>query len=245
MSKRDKTRVTSPFRFFSNHKRKQSGRKVEVGRSDNVEEERNEEPEAKKIFWPEDLLKVDFPKARIMTFGYDTKITQGYQAANQGNIFSHARNLLYDLEAKRRQAPNRDLIFVAHSLGGILVKEVLRRSQVDPDVKIKKIFDSTTGVFFFGTPHRGSRDWASFGEGVATVAGRLLGIDVNSQVIHALLPTGPELEICRESFTAQWVERRDNLTVRTFQESKGVTGVQFGGFNKLVLQCTISGIRSN
>jgi len=74
VSRRDKPRVTSPFRFLSNHKRKQSGRKVEVGRSDNVEEERNEESEAKKIFWPEDLLKADFPKARIMTFGYDTKI---------------------------------------------------------------------------------------------------------------------------------------------------------------------------
>jgi hypothetical protein len=161
-----------------------------------------------------------------MTFGYNTQITQGYQAANQGNIFAHARNLLYELEAKRRQSPNRDLIFLAHSLGGILVKEVLRRSEVDPDVKLKMIFNSTTGVFFFGTPHRGSKDWASFGEGVATVAGRLLGVDVNRQVIHALLPTGPELELCRGTFTAQWVKCGESLTVRTFQESKGVTGVR-------------------
>ncbi|KAH0534088.1 hypothetical protein FGG08_007313, partial [Glutinoglossum americanum] len=173
--------------------------------------------------------------ARIMTFGYNTSITQVYEAANQGNIFSHARDLLYGLEAKRRQSPNRDLVFIAHSLGGILVKEVLRRSEVDPDRKIAKIFGSTTGVFFFGTPHRGSRDWASFGEGVAAVAGRILGVGVNTQVIHALLPSGPELEICRESFAAQWVKRGDNLTVRTFQESKGVTGTQWGGFNQLIV----------
>jgi hypothetical protein len=173
--------------------------------------------------------------ARIMTFGYNTNITQGYEAANQGNIFSHARDLLYRLEAKRRQTPSRDLVFIAHSLGGILVKEVLRRSEVDPDQKITKIFRSTTGVFFFGTPHRGSRDWASFGEGIATVAGRILGVDVNTQVIHALLPSGPELEICRESFANQWVKRGDNLTVRTFQESKGVTGTRWGGFNQLIV----------
>ena len=240
VAKGDKTRSRSPFRLFLGHKRTESGSSVEEECSDNVKEDKNKEAEAKEVFWPRDLLKADFPRARIMTFGYNTNITQGYKAANQGNIFSHARNLLYGLEAKRRQVPNRDLVFIAHSLGGILVKEVLRRSEADPDPKIANIFRSTTGVFFFGTPHRGSRDWASFGEGVASVAGRLLGVEVNTQVIHALLPTGPELELCRESFTAQWVKRGDNLTVRTFQESKGVMGIQWGGFNQLVLQCLTS-----
>ena len=116
------------------------------------------------------------------------------------------------------------------------MKEVLRRSETDPDAKVKKIFTSTTGVFFFGTPHRGSKDWASFGEGVACVAGRVLGVDTNNQVIRALVPSGPELELCRESFTTQWVRRGDSLVVRTFQESKGVTGVRWGGFNQLVRQ---------
>jgi hypothetical protein len=195
----------------------------------------NEETEAHGIFWPRDILREDFPKARIMTFGYNTNITQGYEAASQGNIFSYARDLLYGLEAKRRQAPNRDLIFMAHSLGGILVKEALRRSDVDPDPKIAKIFEATTGIFFFGTPHRGSSDWASFGDGVAVVASRLLGVDVNTQIIRALLPSSPELELCRESFTTQWVKRGDSLTVRTFQESKGITGVRLAGLNQLVL----------
>lgn len=232
--KRDKTRALSPFRLFSKHTRTKSGRSNKEA-LDNVDEERNQEAEAKDVFWPGDLLKEDFPMARIMTFGYNTNITQGYEAANQGNIFSHARDLLYGLEAKRRQSPNRDLVFIAHSLGGILVKEVLRRSEADPDQKIAKIFGSTTGVFFFGTPHRGSRDWASSGEAVAAVASRILGVDVNTQVIHALLPSGPELEICRESFANQWVKRGDNLTVRTFQESRGVAGTRWGGFNQLVL----------
>lgn len=60
-------------------------------------------------------------------------------------------------------------------------------------------------------------------------------MDVNTRVIHALLPSGPELEICRESFTAQWVKHGDNLTVRTFQESRGVTGTRWGGFNQLIV----------
>jgi len=162
----------------------------------------SQDAEAKNVFWPRDLLKEDFPMARIMTFGYNSNITEGYSAANQGIIFSYAKNLLQDLTAKRKQTPNRHLVFIAHSLGGILVKEVLRRSEVDPDQKVTKIFSSTTGVFFFGTPHRGSTGWASFGEGLAAVAGRIMGVDVNTKVIRALLPSGIELQLCRESFTA-------------------------------------------
>jgi len=212
-------------------KRKRSDSEVEVDQAD----DKDEEAEGNAVFWPRDLLKEDFPLARIMTFGYNTGITQGYHAAHQGNIFSHARDLLYKLEAKRRNAAERDLVFIAHSLGGILVKEVLRRSETDPDPKIKKIFMSTTGIFFFGTPHRGSKDWASFGEGIAAIAGCLLRVDTNDKVIHALLPTSTELELCRESFAVQWENRREHLTVRTFQESKGVTGLRLGGFNQLVL----------
>jgi len=136
------------------------------------------------------------------------------------------KNLLYELEAKRRKVIDQDLVFIAHSLRGILVKEVLSRSESDPDAKISRIFTSTTGVFFFGTPHRGSKDWASFGEGIAGVAGRLLGMDTNDQVIHALLPITPELELCQESFTTQWVKRGNSLVVRTFQESKRVMDVR-------------------
>ncbi|KAJ5972573.1 uncharacterized protein N7479_002491 [Penicillium vulpinum] len=216
------------------HTRKRQETLIPAENSNIGQDEENGAP-ISGIFWPRDLLKEDLPQARIMTFGYNTNIQQGYHAVNQGNIFSHARDLLYELEAKRRKAPTRRLIFVAHSLGGILVKEALRRSEHDPDEAIRKIYSSTIGIFFFGTPHRGSREWASLGEGVARVASCLLGMDVNSEVVHALLPTGPELELCRESFAVQWEQRRAALAVRTFQESKGISGICWGGLNQLIV----------
>jgi len=234
-SKSEKTRARFPFRLQSKHERAESSRSSKEAEVDQAHDKEGEETQGQAVFWPRDLLKEDFPKARIMTYGYKSDITEGYHAAHQGNMFSHARDLLYNLEPKRRKQPNRDLVFIAHSLGGILVKEVLRRSETHPESKINKIFMSTTGVFFFGTPHRGSKDWASFGEGVATVAGRLLGMDTNDRVIHALLPAGPELELCQESFTAQWVKRGERLMVRTFQESKGIAGIRWGGLSQLVL----------
>jgi hypothetical protein len=244
-SKGDRTQKSNPFhRLRSFQKRKDSEEIIESRGSDNVEEDGTGISEPKEIFWPEDLLKVDFPKARIMTFGYDSIITQGYKAANQSSIFSHAKNLLFELEQERRKAPNRDLIFIAHSLGGILTKEVLRRSHTDPDIVVRKIFDCTTGVFFFGTPHRGSKDWASFGKGVASIAGGLLGMDANTDIISALV-SGHELECSQEDFIAQWREHRERLTVRTFQESRAVTGISWGGFNQLVLQSSTSGTPTN
>jgi hypothetical protein len=234
VSNSDETGAYSSFRLWSKLKRTESRRsdkEVEVDTANDKEEE----TQGNAVFWPKDLLSEDFPRARVMTFGYDTSITKGYRPAHQGNIFSHARDLLYTLEQKRRKSAKRDLVFIAHSLGGILVKEVLRRSEVDPNPNINKIFMSTTGVFFFGTPHRGSKDWASFGEGMTTVASLLLRVDTNNEVIHALLPSSSELELCRESFAVQWVKRGDSLMVRTFQESKGITGINWRGFNQLVI----------
>lgn len=76
----------------------------------------------RRVFWPRDLLPALCPTCRIMTFGYDTMVTKAYAAADKGNIFSHAKDLLYELDRARVQG--RYTIFVAHSLGGIIVKEV-------------------------------------------------------------------------------------------------------------------------
>jgi hypothetical protein len=75
------------------------------------------------IFWPVDFLPFECKEARILTWGYDTKVTKGYAGAvNKSNIFAHAKDFLFALD--RDHTPNRPLVFVAHSLGGILVKEV-------------------------------------------------------------------------------------------------------------------------
>jgi hypothetical protein len=76
-----------------------------------------------RFFWPRDLLPKQYPEARIMTWGYYTVVTHGLsKPANKSNIFGDAKDLLYSLD--RERAESRPLIFVCHSLGGILVKEV-------------------------------------------------------------------------------------------------------------------------
>jgi hypothetical protein len=80
---------------------------------------------ADTVFWPEDLLAEDFKDARILTYGYDSRVSQFFKgSANQNNVSAHGRSLLNALELHRRQCPKRPTIFVVHSLGGIVLKEV-------------------------------------------------------------------------------------------------------------------------
>jgi pimeloyl-ACP methyl ester carboxylesterase len=54
------------------------------------------------------------------------------------------------------------VIFVAHSLGGLVCKEAILLSRDTPEPHLRGIFDCVKGVIFMGTPHKGSwmADWA-------------------------------------------------------------------------------------
>ena len=62
------------------------------------------------------------------------------------------------MEELRRKEPLRPLLLVAHSLGGLVVKEALRKSRDCEWVKphLHNIVRSILGVLFFGTPHHGA-----------------------------------------------------------------------------------------
>jgi hypothetical protein len=69
-------------------------------------------------------------------------------------------NLLEDLTTARRDNESRPLLFVGHSLGGIVIKDTLIRSSqyqnTGGNARLGSIYQSTVGIVFFGTPHHGS-----------------------------------------------------------------------------------------
>jgi hypothetical protein len=80
---------------------------------------------ALEVFWPLDLLPHCLPNARIATFGYDSKVTNWFKGpAMQLDVFSYGESLLGALEARRRADPERPIIFIVHSLGGLILKDV-------------------------------------------------------------------------------------------------------------------------
>lgn len=65
--------------------------------------------------------------ARILTFGYDASVTAFFGGTSSDSILQHAHTLVAELVADRQLegAVNRPIIFVCHSLGGIVVKRVM------------------------------------------------------------------------------------------------------------------------
>lgn len=100
----------------------QSNQETELAETSNNESSTAEVINS-SVFWPADLLPTICEKARILTFGYDTKITKYTSGpTNTNSIYSHGKDFLFSLG--REHILDRPLIFIAHSLGGILVKEV-------------------------------------------------------------------------------------------------------------------------
>lgn len=121
------------------------------------------------IFWPGKLLPESFPGARILTYGYDSNVTSSRYLV-QRTLYSHSQNLLANIKSVRRRflGQSRPLIFIAHSLGGIVVKSALVYAN-RPGSEFQEIMRATVGLVFFATPHQGS-ERATSGQIVRNIA---------------------------------------------------------------------------
>ncbi|RYP93093.1 hypothetical protein DL770_000839 [Monosporascus sp. CRB-9-2] len=140
---------------------------------------------------------------------------------NRATVYDIAWDFLVSLEAERRQEPSRPILFVAHSLGGIIVKEMLRRANGCQSCQrhLHNVFDSTIGIVFFGTPHGGS-DPRGFLRHVAETLIRAAGFSVNDQIVNTLLPSAERLRELRDEFGP--IAHEQNWTVHSFQEELGI-----------------------
>ncbi|KAH6844621.1 hypothetical protein B0I37DRAFT_327314, partial [Chaetomium sp. MPI-CAGE-AT-0009] len=176
-------------------------------------------------YWPRDLVPQTVPSARVLTYGYDTHIRHwAGSPVNKSTVYDISENLLVALESERRIEPSRPIVFVAHSLGGIIVKEMLRRSRgchkIRPD--LHDIFKSTIGIIFFGTPHAGA-DPLGFLKSIAKNVMKVVGFSVNEQIVNALLPDSERLRELRDEFGPMAQEQ--NWIIHSFREQFGVSAL--------------------
>ncbi|KAM5359546.1 hypothetical protein ACJZ2D_014402 [Fusarium nematophilum] len=111
------------------------------------------------VMWPRDLLPCSdyFIKSRVMTFGYDSDLTDKKSLMS---LEHWAVTLLHDLDQVRtaEQEKKRPLILVCHSLGGLVVRKAMTLLSTSG---IKGISLSRCGLVFLATPHTGTTkaDW--------------------------------------------------------------------------------------
>jgi len=177
---------------------------------------------SKPIYWPRDLVPITVPNSRVLTYGYDTHIRHwAGSAVDKSTVYDIAWDFLVSLEAERRDEPSRPLLFVAHSLGGIVVKEALRRSRgcKTHQRHLHSIYNFTSGIIFFGTPHGGA-DPRGLIQHIFEQAIRAMGFKVNEQIVNTLLPSAERLKELRDEFAP--MARQNNWTIYSFQEQYGV-----------------------
>ncbi|KAI1636262.1 hypothetical protein F4809DRAFT_391707 [Biscogniauxia mediterranea] len=174
------------------------------------------------VYWPRDLLPDTLPTARVLTYGYDTRIRHAFGASpNTNTVYDIGWDLLVALESERRESSGRPIIFIAHSLGGIVVKEMLRRSDgcKSGQAHLRSICNSTRAVIFFGTPHGGADPRGLLLKALERVV-RAVGFSVNQQIVDTLLPSSERLRELRDHFAP--MVREYGWLVHSFQESIGL-----------------------
>lgn len=107
------------------------------------------------IDWVKDkeMLPSLMPKARIMRFGYRSDSWGPDAVQTRGMDISF--KLLYPLAREREGCPERPLIFIAHSFGGLVVLQTLVNAKLESS-KYSQIYNSVIGLVFFSTPFRGT-----------------------------------------------------------------------------------------
>ncbi|KAI3318089.1 hypothetical protein HD806DRAFT_324089 [Xylariaceae sp. AK1471] len=183
-------------------------------------------PESKappSLFWPQDLLPIACPEARIITWGYYTLRNGNTLVPTQPDIFAHANELFRELRDFRSSsnARERPLIFIAHSIGGIIVKEVLRQAEFSNMKSEQDILSSTAATIFFGCPHR-AVEQAPLVDVVSSMAEASSGITTESLVASALYGVHDVTwSEAQESFVRLW--HHFNFVVKTYQERRSDT----------------------
>jgi hypothetical protein len=115
-------------------------------------------------FWPSWLCS-DLSGVAIYSLGYPASLFAKW-AKKEMDLFERAANALEYMTAKK--IGQRPIAFVAHSLGGLLVKQILRKSCDAEDEDWKRVCEVTKLVAFLATPHTG----ASLGHALKTVIPR-------------------------------------------------------------------------
>jgi hypothetical protein len=150
------------------------------------------------VCWPSAWVAEEMPDARLLSAEYSAPIT-GWEGESLP-LQHTAAQLREKLVAAG--VGKRPVIFVCHSMGGLIVKEMLTIN--------KELRDACCGVVFYSVPHFGSK-FADWGWNL-----RYLGASPASAVAH--LKYGPHLEKLNNTLKA--MSKSGDLKVLSFGEGQ-------------------------
>src|SRR5262249_22597790 len=87
---------------------------------------------------------------------------------------------------------DRPLLFITHSLGGLVVKQKVRHGKTSEVPRYTDFARRIRAIVFLSTPHRGS-DYAVFGTHLSKVIEGKIGLNIPSELIDQLRKNDPYL----------------------------------------------------
>ncbi len=173
-----------------------------------------------KKFWPE-WLSEDFPDVGVWTIGYNASSSRWHDGAMP---LTYQADAVLELLANEATLKGRPLILVGHSMGGLVIKQLVINGRTKGVSRHKSVVDSICGIVFIATPHKGS-ELATLAKAVSVI------YRANPQVGDMRLHD-PHLQSLDEQFFAYCTSEKPNVAIRVFSESKGVfKGIRVLGWN--------------
>jgi pimeloyl-ACP methyl ester carboxylesterase len=112
--------------------------------------------------WPA-WISAKFPRARIWTLRYRLRTSRWFGGAMP--LTTRARNVLAILDGEL--IPCRPIVFICHSYGGLLVKQLLRTGE-EMGSEHTSLVERVSGIVFLATPHTGA-SIAAFVEAIGPI----------------------------------------------------------------------------
>ncbi|MDB9303442.1 AAA-like domain-containing protein [Nodularia spumigena CS-591/12] len=114
-------------------------------------------------------LAQERPDLGIWSFGYQAEASEWKGSTMP--LFDRAKNLQEYLAVNH--IGNYPIIFIVHSMGGLLIKKMLRNAH---DIQNTVIIEQTKGIVFLSTPHTGSH-LANLINNIGTLARTTVSVD--------------------------------------------------------------------
>jgi len=147
-----------------------------------------------------DLVRAQFPSARVVSYGYDANVVGLWKNASGEGLRGHGKALAYAISNSRPNEATRPLFFIAHSLGGLVTEQALLVSLEPNEPRLQSIAPCTAGIVFMGSPHSGSC-LATWGYTLARLLDRFWTI--NKELLSLLKQRSEVLKAVEEVFQRQ------------------------------------------
>ncbi|CAG9768868.1 unnamed protein product [Ceutorhynchus assimilis] len=171
--------------------------------------------------WPKDWLGADCKNIRIIGINYDTSLSMWAPLCplEKEKLTLNERSDMMAQKLIECEVGKRPIVWITHSMGGLIVKNIICKANKSSNPDLKNICSNTKGVVFYSTPHTGSK--------MANLSNAVSLVLWPSVEVQELKENSPQLKEMHEQFLK--IAKEMPMCIITFVETKStvVTAMKF------------------